>query len=135
VTIVDSGPLVALLNRRDPLHDWTVTQMRDLQGPLFTCEPVITEVLFLIRSSERAVERVFDLIEERALVVDFPLRPQFQRVRSLMHKYRSMPMSLADASIVCMAEFHGAEPVFTLDSDFRVYRKNGNEPLTLIMPA
>ena len=54
---------------------------------------------------------------------------------AIVDKYRDRPMSLADACIVRMAELHDAHAVFTLDSDFSVYRKHGRTPLALIHPS
>ncbi len=71
MTIVDTGSLVALLNRADPYHEWAVAQTRLLPPPLTTCEAVLTETFFLIAPSQRAVSRLFDLLECEALSVDY----------------------------------------------------------------
>ena len=56
-------------------------------------------------------------------------------LRALMHRYRNKPMSLADACLVRLSEIHTAGEVFTLDSDFRIYRRHGNKVIRVRMPG
>ena len=97
MTLVDTGPIVALINRVDPLHDWAVAQTKILPGPLLTSEPVLTEAFFLLASSERATARLSDLLDAEVILADVQLCPHFPRIGALMHKYRNVPMSFADA--------------------------------------
>ena len=131
--LVDTGPIVALVNRADRFHAWALAQTRILPGPLHTCEAVLTEALFILSSSEIAVGRLFDFLNAGVVRVDVEMHPHLAKVQVVMRKYHDVPMSFADACLVVLAEMSG-EPIFTLDSDFRIYRKNGNEPLTLIFP-
>lgn len=55
-------------------------------------------------------------------------------LRALMHRYRNRPMSLADACLVRLSEIHMTAEVFTLDSDFRFYRRHGNRVIPVLMP-
>jgi predicted nucleic acid-binding protein len=87
--LMDTGPLLALLDRRDKDHPWTVDQMARLRRPLHTCEAVVANV----------------------------------------------PMSLADACLVRMSERVADGVVFTLDSDFRVYRRHGKQKIPLLIPG
>jgi uncharacterized protein len=74
-------------------------------------------------SSERGVIRIaLDVQEEQA------------DLRALMHRYRNRPMSLADACLVRLAEIHTSGEVFTLDSDFRIYRRHGNRVIPVLTP-
>ena len=57
-----------------------------------------------------------------------------QALWKLIRKYEDLPMSLADACLVRLAELHPAARVFTLDSHFRVYRKNGRQQIPVIIP-
>ena len=68
------------------------------------------------------------------LVCPFILADEVAQVRSLWKKYADVPMSLADACLVCMSEQYEHHSVCTLDSDFTIYRKRGREPISLIMP-
>jgi predicted nucleic acid-binding protein len=75
------------------------------------------------------------LLENGALSIGFRIEEHVSALRSLHHKYRDRPMSLADACIVRMAEIHERHAVLTLDSDFSVYRKHGRAPLALLSPG
>jgi predicted nucleic acid-binding protein len=134
MTIVDTGPLVALLNRADPYHELAVDQTKILPGPLATCEAVLTETFFLVASSEKAVSRLFDLLECGALSLEIRATVCIPEIRELMRKYRDLPMSYADACLVRVSEMAGEAPVFTIDSDFHVYRRHGQKQIVVVMP-
>jgi predicted nucleic acid-binding protein len=133
--IVDTGALVAFLDRAERHHGWIVDQIHKLDPPLLLCEPVMVETLYLLADSPRAHNIVFGLIEKGALRLSFRIEENADALRRLMEKYRDTPMSLADACIVRMAEVHNRHAILTLDSDFLIYRKHGRSPLTLIYPA
>jgi len=133
--IVDTGPLVALLDRAEQHHRWVVTQIEELDPPLLVCEPVLAEAMYLLRHFSRAHDALFGLLENGAIEVAFRIEEHVPALRKLHQKYRDRPMSLADACIVRMAEIHERHDVLTLDSDFTVYRKHGRYPLPLIHPA
>ncbi len=133
--IVDTGPLVAYLDRGERHHDWTVEQVKALDAPLLVCEPVLAEAMYLLSELPKAQDAVYGLLADRALRVAFQVEEHVNELRALQRKYRDRPISLADACIVRMAEIFSRHSVFTLDSDFTVYRKNGREPLALISPA
>ena len=133
--IVDTGPLVAFLDRAERHHAWVVEHIRKLSAPLFVCEPVIVETLYLLAGSPRAHGAIFELLEKDALRISFRIDEHVDELRRLMDRYRDTPMSLADACIVRMAEVHDRHAVLALDSDFLVYRKHGRNPLALIHPA
>jgi len=132
--IVDTGPLVAFLDRAERFHTWTVQQVRALDAPLLTCEPVLAEAMFLLSDLPKAQEALFDLMANGALRIAFQMGENLAPLRALARKYRDRPISLADACVVRMAELFERHQVFTLDSDFLVYRKDGREPLDLIHP-
>ena len=133
--IVDTGPLTAFLDRSEAHHQWAVKQFKRIMGPLLTSEPVITEVLFLLRRHVAAQQEVLNLIARGALRIGFDLEEEIEAVRDLRGKYASVPMSLADASLVRMAEVHEGYHVCTLDSDFAIYRKHGRGEIPLITPG
>lgn len=132
--IVDTGPLVALLDRRERHHAWAVEQVRFLAPPLLVCEPVLVEACFLLARWPEAEDALFVLIEKGALRIAFHLEEHLREVQALREKYRDRPISLADACLVRMAELFDDHHVFTLDSDFAVYRKHGRKSLALIQP-
>lgn len=132
--IVDTGPLVAFLDKAERHHGWTVEQVRALDAPLLTCEPVLAEAMFLLSDLPKAQEALFDLLANGAVRIAFQVGEHVAPLRALHRKYRDRPISLADACVVRMAELFERHRVFTLDSDFSVYRRNGREPLDLIFP-
>ena len=132
--IVDTGPLVAFLDRAELNHRWVVAQIEKLDPPLLVCEPVLAEAMYLLGRFPRAQHTVLALLENGALKLAFHVEDHVAALRALHEKYRDRPMSLADACIVRMAEIHDGHAVLTLDSDFSVYRKHGRVPLTVICP-
>jgi predicted nucleic acid-binding protein len=134
LAIVDSGPLVAFVDRREAHHTWVRERFRELEAPLLVCEPVLTEVLFLLRRFPRAQDQILHQVQVGALRIAFSLAQEIEVVRRLLTKYADRPMSLADACLVRMAEIYGEHSVCTLDADFQVYRKHGREPIAAILP-
>jgi predicted nucleic acid-binding protein len=133
--LVDTGPLVAFLNRRDRFHDWTAAQWNQIAAPMLTCEAVVSESCFLLSGIKSGSERVMQLIQREILVISFHLDEHIEPVKKLLIKYQSGPMSLADACLVRMSEFHSNSYIFTLDNDFNLYRKNGRQVIPSIMPG
>jgi predicted nucleic acid-binding protein len=133
--IVDTGPLVAFLDRAEKHHRWVVDRIEELDTPLLVCEPVLAEAMHLLARFRRAHDALFQLLENGALMIALRIDEHISALRKLHQKYRDRPMSLADACIVRMAEIYERHAVLTLDSDFSVYRKHGRIPLALIHPA
>jgi predicted nucleic acid-binding protein len=132
--IVDTGPLVALLDRRDYHHDWTINRLRELTVTLRTCESVLSETSFLLRGNDPGFVRLGALVHDGIIKVDFNLREHFESVSTLLKKYATTPMSFADACLVRMSEIHPGSKLFTTDSDFLHYRRNGRNVIPLIYP-
>ena len=130
--LVDTGPLVAFLNRRDRLHEWTATQWNQIAPPMLTCEAVISEACFLLSSIKGGSDQVLLLIHRKILMISFHLYEHIDPIKKLLLKYQSVPMSLADACLVRMSELHSNSRLFTLDSDFNLYRKNGRQVIPTI---
>ena len=133
--IADTGPLVAFLDRGERNHGWAVERVRELSAPLLVCEPVLAEAMHLLARLPKAQDALLGLLEKGALHVAFQVAEHVPELRALRRKYGDRPMSLADACIVRMTELHEGHRVFTLDSDFLVYRKHGREALELITPS
>ena len=132
--IVDTGPLVALLDRAERHHAWVSERIGELQAPLLVCEPVLAETMFLLAGLPRAQDALFELLHNGALRIGLRIDEHVAELRSLLRKYRDRPMSLADACIVRMSEMHDRHAVFTLDADFSIYRRHGRVPLRLVHP-
>ena len=118
----------------DKFHQWSVQTLNHVQYPILTCEPVLTEVCFLLQKIHLGREKVLQLVQQKYLEIPFYLSPEVESIRTLMQRYDSVPMSLADACLVKMAEIYTDASVLTLDSDFRIYRKHRNQIIPLIMP-
>ncbi len=132
--LVDTGPIVALIEDRDVYHEWAVEQSRHAPVSVRTCEAVITEALFVLKRHGRNEQGVFELLEGGHVQCEFSFRAERREVRELMHRYHEQPMSFADACLVRMAELDPEASIWTLDSDFRVYRRYGRQTLSLVMP-
>lgn len=132
--ILDTGPLVALLSRRDTYHAWAKLQFAAIEPPLSTCEAVISEACFLLRAVHRGPRSVLDLLDRGVVAIPFRLADETEPVMRLQARYASVPMALADACLVRMTEQHAKGTVITLDHDFRVYRKQGRYVIPTIMP-
>ena len=133
--ILDTGPLVAFLHANEQHHDWVVDQLRTLPPRFLTCEAVLTECSYLVGFAPSAMAQMDEWLERGVLRLPFQFLPERQRVLRLMHTYRNVPMSFADACLVRMAELYPGLPVLTLDTDFRVYRKNGRGRIESILPS
>ena len=134
VVLLDTGPFVAFLQRREKHHDWAVQQFSKLEPPFRTCEPVITETCFLVRGLPGGSEAVLKLVDSGLIRVAVTLSEEITSIRRLMAKYASVPISLADACLVRLSENHSNGIVLTLDGDFRIYRKHGRQVIPTIMP-
>jgi predicted nucleic acid-binding protein len=133
--IADTGPLVAFLDRAERHHRWAADRVAGLEAPLLICEPVLAEAMYLLARLPKARDALFGLIENGALRIAFRIDEHVSALRRLQRKYRDTPMSLADCCVVRMAELNDRHAVFTLDSDFSIYRKHGRAPIALIHPA
>ena len=132
--LLDTGPLVALLNGDDAHHAWAIEQWAQAAPPLLTCEAVISEACFLLRGLSPGPSAVLDSVRRGAVEIPFRLADHADHVRQLITRYAQTPMSLADACLVCMAELHSDSTVFTMDRDFRIYRKHGRTVIPVLMP-
>ena len=133
--ILDTGPLIAFLDRAEQNHRWAVEQVEELEAPLLVCEPVLAEAMHLLAGFSKGQDALLGLLENGALKVGFHIEGHVPALRKLHQKYRDRPMSLADACIVRMTEIYERHAVLTLDSDFTIYRKHDREPLALIYPS
>jgi uncharacterized protein len=133
--ILDTSPLVALINKRDTYHEWAKQKWSMIKPPLLTCEAVITESFFLFRNIPGGQETIIKFLERRAVIIDFDLEDELIHIQSLLNSYKSVPVSLADTCLVRMTELRDSSSVFTLDSDFQIYRKNRHQVIDLIFPT
>ena len=122
VTLLDTGPLAAFLDRRELTHNQITSQFKEIRLPFITCEPVITEACFVLRHLPSAIFQIGAWITEGLIQIESPLEQRPVVPFSLMKKYRDLPMSLADACLVAMYEENPNSRVFTLDHHFTIYQ-------------
>ena len=134
MVLLDTGPLVAFLKRQDNFHQWAVAELEKVQLPVLTCEAVIVETCFLLQKTYNAQETVLSLLNTGAIQISFSLAEEAGVIEQLMKRYQSVPMSLADACLVRMSELYPSSILLTLDSDFKIYRRNRNQLVATIMP-
>lgn len=132
--LVDTGPLVASVNKRDRFHEWAKEQLAQMEPPLFTCEPVLAEACFLLRHLPGGSRAVVEFVGRRVLEIPFQIEAHAQSLATLLQKYANVPMSLADACLVRMSEVHENTVVWTLDKHFRLYRRHGRQIVATLMP-
>ncbi len=132
--IIDAGPLVALLNRRDAHHEWATEQVERFSGPMLTCEAVLSEALFLLRNVSGSTAQIVGLLRSGGVRPVFVFEQEAESLCRLLVKYSDVPMSLADACIVRMSELFPKHVVLTLDDDFNIYRRNRNRGIPVVSP-
>jgi uncharacterized protein len=123
MVLVDAGPLIALIHADDQYHRRCVSAFSQMTESLGTVWPVLTEAMYLLSFSWKAQEALWEMLD-RGVIALLPLADgDLSRMRELMKKYRDLPMDLADAALVTVAERDKIRRIFTLDRrDFEVYR-------------
>ena len=132
--LVDTGPLVAALRRRDHHHGWARAHFEAASHPFITCEAVVSEALFLLERAGGGKEALLGLLERGIVVIRYSFDDEITETLRLIRRYSDTPMSFADACLVRMVEKSDDSVVFTTDSDFRMYRRNGRQMIPLIIP-
>ena len=124
--LVDSGPLVALVDADDQYHKKCVAALKALREPLVTVLPPVTEAMYLLGDLPKAQEALWEMLARGVLQLQPLDLTDVPRMRELMSKYADRPMDLADAALVRVAEREGIRKIFTVDrEDFSVYRLHG----------
>jgi len=131
--LVDTGPLVAVLDRSDRHHAACVATLRDIRAPLISVWPVLTEASHLLAPFPQAQDELLGLVLDGALRIESVLETDIGRMRQFMLKYRDLPMDLADAALLSVAERLEVRSVFTTDRrDFSLYRTKSRTRLRLL---
>src|SRR5258706_6778452 len=105
--LLDAGPLVAYVSQTDQHHRWAVAMWDTLYEPLWTCEAVLSEAIFLLQSDGLSLEPLLGFMERGIVKLDFDVATQRAAVWRPLRKYADQPMSLADAWLVRMSELAG----------------------------
>jgi predicted nucleic acid-binding protein len=131
---MDAGPLVALLDEDETDHRWAVDQASRLPQRVLTCDAVLTEAFHLVSRNRVPGQQLRHLLRNGKIVSDFASHQFLPRILELMEKYRDVPMSFADACLVCMVENRPGSTLFTLDHDFTIYRQQRRRIIPLLAP-
>jgi predicted nucleic acid-binding protein len=134
VILADAGPLVALLDDRERHHLRCAAVAATIAPPMVTTWPAFTEAMYLLGRAGGwyAQARLWVMLERGTLQITELTEAAVGRMRALMEQYRDLPMDIADASLVALAEERGLARIFTLDSDFRVYRLPRGRAFTIV---
>ena len=129
--LVDTGFLVALGRRADPLHAAASEFFRHHSGPLLTVSPVVVETSFFLDA--RAKIKLLDLAQsERLKSLELPVAA-YGDIAAIIGKYADRNIDFADAALVWLAEQSGCRAILTVDSrDFGVYRLKGGKRFELV---
>jgi uncharacterized protein len=131
--LVDAGPLVALLDRSDPHHEACTKVFAGLRDAPLTVWPAFTEAMYLLGFDWRGQDALWNLLVSKAVALAPLDASDTPRMRELMEKYRDLPMDLADAALVRVAEREAIRKIFTLDRrDFGVYRPKRIRKFTIV---
>jgi predicted nucleic acid-binding protein len=134
VTLVDAGPLVAVIDADEVDHQRCVLALRVVKLPLLTTWPAFTEAMYLLGRAGGATgqQALWKLVLSDRLELAELSSAALQRTAALMAKYADLPMDLADATLVALAEERGQRRIFTLDADFQVYRLHGRTRFDIV---
>jgi predicted nucleic acid-binding protein len=130
--LLDTGVIVALLDRSEKLHRACAEAIRILQSPLVTCEAVIAESCYLLRSLAGAPEAVIENVAAGIFQLPFQLSREALGIKQILRKYRDRQMDLADACMIRLADEFGTAEILTLDKDFEIYRWGKNKPFHIL---
>jgi len=132
--LLDSGPLIGFVSETDQHNRWAAEVWNSLYEPLWTCEAVLSEAIFLAQSDGISIDALLELFERGLVKMDFSVSSHQPDVWQLLRKYADQPMSLADACLVRLAELNDNCQIFTTDKDFLVYRRKGRHVIPLLAP-
>lgn len=134
MTLVDAGPLVALIDAGEPDHELCVSTLRSIQLPLVTTWAAFTEAMYLVGRAGAWVgqKALWQLVLNEDLAIAEQSAKSVGRMAKLMERYADRPMDLADATLVALAEERNTKRIFTLDHDFTIYRLHGRGRFELL---
>ncbi len=131
--LIDTGAILALLDRTDRWHDACVSAFRELRLPLLTSEAVLTELFHLVGDSRAEMESAWKFVRSGALILGTIEQEELAPVHGLMARYWDRPMNFADATLVYLAKRESLSVVLTVDqADFTTYRIEGKRQFRVL---
>jgi predicted nucleic acid-binding protein len=131
--LLDTGVIVALLDRSERFHEACAKVIRELEAPLITGEAVIAESCYLLRNLPGAPEAVIENVAAGIFQTPLQLSREAVRVKLILRKYRDRKIDLADACLIRLADEFETADILTLDKDFAIYRWGRNKPFRLLL--
>ena len=131
--LLDTGVIVALLDRSEKFHRTCAESLRALEAPLVTCEAVIAESCYLLRNLPGAPEAVIENVVGGIFQVPFQLSREAAAVKQVLRKFRDRGIDLADACLIRLADEFETADILTLDKDFQIYRWGKNKPFRILV--
>ena len=136
--LVDTGAVVALVNRADRHHAAAVEWFQRFRGQLLTTEAVITETSYVLAASpthQRAALLWFERARAAGLLKVEPVA-DYAALARIIAQYSSLPCDYADASLIALSERSGVAAIATVDQrDFSVYRLRGRRRFKILLGA
>ncbi len=126
--LLDTGAIVALLDRSEKFHQACAQAVQELEAPLITCEAVIAESCYLLRNLPGAPEAVIENVAAGVFQISFQLSREAVGVKQVLRKYGDRKIDLADACLIRLADDFETADILTLDKDFAIYRWGKNKP-------
>jgi len=121
--LIDTGAILALLDRTDRWHLSCVETFRQLRLPLITSQAVLTELFHMVGDDRKEVEGAWKFVRSGAITVPVIEHSEFPQIHALMSRYWDRPMDFADATLVHLAKREVLSTIFTVDhADFETYR-------------
>jgi predicted nucleic acid-binding protein len=133
--LIDTGAILALLDRSDRWHRICVDAFQNLRLPLLTSEAVLTELFHLVGDSRHEKEAAWAFVRSGAIAIGSIETGDLSHLAALMEQYGDRPMDFADATLVYLAKRESLSTVFTVDrADFETYRIEGRRRFR-VLPA
>ncbi|MEQ1824538.1 MAG: PIN domain-containing protein [Pirellula sp.] len=131
--IVDTGPLVAILDRSDEHHAMCLETLKTVLPPMWTSWPVLTEVAWLLRDHPKGLQRLWTLVETGFMrIADLP-ESCLAEIPQIQKRFPTLKLQLADMTLILIAELNERNTIFTLDRrDFAVIQKKSRRKLRLL---
>jgi predicted nucleic acid-binding protein len=131
--LIDTGAILAILNRKDRWHSLCVQALADLRLPLLTSEAVLTELFHLVGDSRTEMEAAWKFVRSGAVIVGIIGNTELGDLHALMSRYWDRPMDFADATLVHLAKRESLATILTADqSDFATYRIEGKRQFQIL---
>src|SRR5208282_3847789 len=131
--LIDTGAILALLDRSDRWHGACVDAFREMRLPLLTSEAVLTEVFHLVGDTRTETEAAWKFVRSGALALGTIEEAEVADLHGLMSRYWDRPMDFADATLVYLAKRESLSAILTVDqADFATYRIEGKRQFRML---